>query len=148
MGVITVIKEIKAIHPTDITLVKLGGFYRAYGKDAYILSNIFKYKLKEDENIVSCGFPIKTINKVLTKLEDKKINYIICDSRDNYNIEEKMDYKNLNKYESEYETSRIYVNNQIRIEKINNYLIKNASKNELRKLLKEIEDIINAKGKI
>ena len=42
MGAITIIREIKQIHPNYVALVRMGGFYRVYGKDAYILSNIFE----------------------------------------------------------------------------------------------------------
>ena len=59
----------------------------------------------------------------MAKLESKKINYMIVDSRDNYDIEEKMEFGNLNTYEKQFEISKIYVNNQKRIEKINEYLI-------------------------
>ncbi|MDO5556590.1 MAG: hypothetical protein Q4G09_08430 [Clostridia bacterium] len=148
MSIITMVREIKSIHPTDLALLKTGGFYRVYGRDAYILSNLFQYKVKKEGNIVTCGFPIKSVNKVIYTLENKKINYLIIDSRDNYNINEKMNFKNLNRYIKEYETSKIYVNNQIRIEKINNYLLENVKKENIKKMLKEIESIINANREI
>lgn len=148
MGAITIVKEIKTIHPNYIIIIKSGGFYRVYGKDAYILSNLFRYKLKEEKQIFACGFPLKAINKVRAKLENKKINYIVLDSKDNYSINNKIDFKNLNNYEIEYKNSKVYVNNQIRIEKINEFLIDNASKENLKQILIEIEKIINAKGKI
>lgn len=148
MGAITIIREIKQIHPNYVALVRMGGFYRVYGKDAYILSNIFEYKIKQEEDIVSCGFPTKAISKVMAKLESKKINYMIVDSRDNYDIEEKMEFKNLNTYEKQFEASKIYVNNQKTIEKINEYLIKNVRNEKLKNILKEMEELINAKGKI
>ena len=126
----------------------MGGFYRVYGRDAYILSNLFEYKIKQEEDNVSCGFPTKAISKVIARLENKKINYMVMDSRDNYNIEEKMDYKNLNTYDKQYEISKIYVNNQRRIENIYEYLSENSKKENLKILLKEMEELINAKGKI
>ena len=45
MGAITIIREIKQIHPNYVILVRMGGFYRVYGKDAYILSNIFEFRM-------------------------------------------------------------------------------------------------------
>ena len=148
MSSITIIKEIKTIHPNYVALVKIGGFYRVYGKDAYIISELFQYKLKKEGNIISCGFPVKTIKKVVANLENKKINYIILDSRNNYNVDEKIDFKNLNTYINRYEQAKIYVNNQMKIEQIYEYLSKKAKKEELKILIKEIEEIINAKGKI
>ena len=146
MSCITMVREIKSIHPTDIALIRLGGFYKVYGKDAYIISKIFGYKVKEEEQIVSCGFPIKIINKIKATLENKKINYIIIDSRDNYNINEKEDFKNLNRYVKEYNASKIYVKNQMEIEKIYEYLSKKSKKEDIKNILKEIEELINAKG--
>lgn len=51
MGIINTIKNIKLVHPNDIALVNVGNFYYAYGKDAYILSYLFKYKLMLIEQI-------------------------------------------------------------------------------------------------
>ena len=148
IGTTTIFKEIKHIHPSYIALIRTGGFYRVYGRDAYILSNLFEYKIKQAEDTVSCGFPTKAISKVIARLENKKINYMVMDSRDSYNIEEKMDFNNLNTYDKQYEISKIFVNNQRRIENIYEYLTKNAKKENLKILLREMEELINAKGKI
>ena len=148
IGVITIIKEVKSIHPEEVVLVKLGGFYKSYGKDAYILSNLLGYKVKIEEEIVSVGFPVKSLNKVVATLENKKVSYIILDSRDNYNVNTKMQFGNLNKYEKEFFKSNIYVKNKIRIEKIYEYLIKNSKKESLKNKLKELEKIINEWRKI
>lgn len=148
MGTITIIKEIKSIHPDYIALVKRGGFYRVYGKDAYIISKLFKYKIKKEENVVTSGFPIKTINKVVANLQNKKINYLILDSRDNYNISEKVDFKNLNTYSKMYESSKLYVNNQMSIDEICNYLLENAEKAKLKQVIEGIRAVINEKGTI
>ena len=56
MSCITIAKEIKSIHPEDVALIKLGGFYKVYGKDAYILAKLLGYKIKEEEKIANCGF--------------------------------------------------------------------------------------------
>ena len=71
MSVITMIKEIKSIHPTAIALVKIGNFYRAYGKDAYIMCKLFKYKIAEENKVYVWGFPSKAIKKVQATLENK-----------------------------------------------------------------------------
>lgn len=96
MSCITMIKEIKSIHPEDIALIRLGSFYKAYGKDAYIVSKIFEYKTKEEERIISCGFLTKAINKVKATLEKKKINYMLIESTDNYRVDEKEKFKVIN----------------------------------------------------
>ena len=89
-----------------------------------------------------------SLKKVQSNLENKKINYLVLDRRDNYSINEFMDFKNLNNYDKYYNVSKIYINNQKRINEIYEYLTKNSGKEELKELLKEIEECINAKGKI
>lgn len=67
------------MHPEDITMVKVGNFYRVYGKDAYIIAYLFKYKISEENDIMVSGFPTSSIKKVEARLENKKINYIVLD---------------------------------------------------------------------
>ena len=50
------------------------------------------------DNIQTCGFPKNAIPKVMSKLEQKKINFIIVDTRNNYEVDEENDNKNLNTY--------------------------------------------------
>ncbi len=142
MACITIVREIKNIHPADIALIKLGSFFKVFGKDACIISKIFKYKIIQGETL-TCGFPIKSINKIKAGLENKKINYMIINSKDNYNVIEKEDFKNLNKYDSEYQKSKMYINNQIRIDKIYEYLNKNINDKEIKCKLTKIEEILN-----
>lgn len=148
ISVITIIKEIKDIHPLDIAMIKVGNFYRVYGKDAYIIGYLFQYKIEEKNNIVVSGFPVSSVKKVEATLEKKKINYLILDRRDNYSVNEHINFKNLNTYSKYYNLSKTYVSNQRRINAINEYLLKSVNKEELKELLKEIEECINAKGKI
>lgn len=102
MGVVNIVSTVKQIHKEYIVLVKIGKFYSAYGKDAVILSYIFQYKVKYVENnIQSVGFSEGALNKVLTKLEEFKINYLILDRRNDYEVDEKSNNKNLNKYKEE-----------------------------------------------
>lgn len=76
MSVIKIIETVKKVHPEFVVLVKIGEFYHAYGKDAYILAYLFKYKLKKIENKVSsCGFPSSGLNKIIANLEKNDINY-------------------------------------------------------------------------
>ena len=129
-------------------MIKVGAFFKVYGKDAYIISNIFQYKIKEEKGIVTCGFPVESQKKIQSTLENKKISYIILDSKNSYSEIEKMDFGNLNTYMQCYENSKVYVNNYKRIEKIYKYLIENAKKEELRKIIRQIEDIIELECEI
>ena len=63
MGILTMIITIKQIHKEDLTILKIGKFYYCYGKDVYIISYFFNYKLNLVENTYSCGFPDQSLNK-------------------------------------------------------------------------------------
>jgi hypothetical protein len=148
MAVTTIIKTIKSIHPDSIILVKVGKFYNVYGKDSYILSYFFNYKLKELDGIVSCGFPIESINKIMAKLENKKINYLIVDRRNNYDVEEFSNNGNLNTYNKWFEKAKKSINIKIRMDKIYNYIIENMDKDYINNILNKMEEIINETRKI
>ena len=88
------IEEIKTINPKSICLYKDGTFYHVYGRDAVIMSCLFNYSIKEiGENHKECGFPIGALSKVVAKLQNLEINYLLIDRRNNYDVDEKEDYK-------------------------------------------------------
>ena len=137
------IKSIKQIHSKDVVFVKLGKFYYCYGKDAYIISYFFEYKLNLIENtIYSCGFPSQSLNKIIAKLENKKINYVIIDRRNNYEVQEVKNFKNLNSYEKYFEKAKEKIGVKLRIQRIGSYLLGNSDKNNIRGLLAKIEKIL------
>ena len=143
------IETIKEIHTKDICLFKIGTFYHAYGRDAYILSYIFGYKIKDlEKNYKECGFPVSAVSKVCAKLENNKINYLIIDRRNNYDVDEKEDYKNLNRYVEFYEKSNKYVNCKKRIDIINEYLMDNIETKNITKMLSGMEEIMYERGEI
>lgn len=76
---------------SSIVLRKSGGFYVVFGDDSIILYYLFKYKIVGDK----VGFPIKSIDKVLNKLNECKINYKIINTDINVNFRLKNNY---NKY--------------------------------------------------
>ena len=143
------IETIKEIHTKDICLFKIGTFYHAYGRDAYILSYIFGYKIKDlEKNYKECGFPVSEVSKVCAKLENNKINYLIIDRRNNYDVDEKEDYKNLNRYVEFYEKANKYVNCKKRIDIINEYLVDNIETKNITKMLSGMEEIMYERGEI
>ena len=113
MGIINMVQTIKEIHKLDIVFVKIGNFYHVYGKDSYIISYLFEYKLKKVENVSMCGFPMSSINKIIAKLEENKINYLIVDRKNNYEVDEKSDNKNLSKYDIFFEKAKKFINLKI-----------------------------------
>ena len=143
MSTINMVKVIKQVNPDYVVFVKMGAFYSVYGKDAYIISDLFSYKMKEiEEGIYTCGFPEISINKIMAKLEHEKINYIIVDRKNNYDEDEKSDNGNLNKYVQAFVQARANIAYKIRIEKISEKLLSCKNKEKLKILLKKIEDII------
>lgn len=145
MGVINIVENVKKIHKLYVILIRIGNFYNCYGRDAYVISYLLGYKITLlDSNIYTCSFPKSAINKVLSILESNKINYIILDKRNNYDVENKINFKNLNKYEEIYIKAKAKIATRMRIEKIYKYLL--SCQNE--KLIYEIENIINERRKI
>ena len=149
MGIISVIKTIKDIHKEDIILEKIGKFYYSFGKDAYIMAYIYKYKLKQiEKNIYSCGFPSTSINKIIADLENKKINYLIVDRKNNYRVDESIDNKNLNNYSKYWEKANKYITAKNKIDYIYKYLIDNIGNDKNDETIKEIGKIINERRKV
>ena len=145
-NIINVVKNVKTICKDYVVLVEIGTFYYCYGKDAFIISYIGKYKIDIiKENIYSSAFPKTAYNKIISKLEENKINYIILDRRNNYAEREKSNNKNLNNYEKYYQISKEELDIRMRIEKIKKYLELNMQDKEL---ITKIERIINERRKI
>ena len=146
MAIITMIKVIKEIHPESLVLVKVGKFYNAYGKDSYIISYLFGYKLKTVEGVSSTGFPVEGLNKVKAKLENKKIDYILLDRRNNYDVDEISENKNLNTYDQTFKKAKTYINSKEKVENIYQILLKNLNN---KKMIEEVEKVlINERRKI
>lgn len=143
MSVLTMMKEVKAIYPDYIALIKIGKFYNIYLKDAYIVSYLFEYKLRDmEKDVKTCGFPEASLKKVISTLENKKINYLIIDRRNNYEIDEKFEMGNLNKYNETYNKAKKQANLKDRIENITKYLYENIDKKDISNIIKKMEQVI------
>ena len=138
----------KSLHEKYICLFKVGSFYCSYNRDAYIMSYIFKYKLQEKKNDKECGFPIDSVSKIQARLEQEKINYILVDTRPEYDIIEKVDLNNDNKYDSIYAKARNYVNYKLRVDAIHKILLDQINEKDFRKLLAKVEELVYEDGKI
>ena len=95
-----------------------------------------------------CGFPESSIKKVIAKLEEKKINYLILDRRNNYDVDDICDNKNLNAYLKYFEKAKKYINCKMRIDNINDFLIKIMGKEDFKDIINKMEDIINERRKV
>ena len=145
MGIINIVKNVKEVHKEYVVLVKVGNFYNCYGRDSYVISYLLGYKINIlDNNIYNSSFPKSAYSKVLSILEKNKINYIVLDKRNNYDVEEEDNNKNLNKYKEFYEKAKKEIAKKMRIEKIYKYLL--MSNDE--KIIYEVEKTINERRKI
>ena len=149
MSIVDNIRIIKKVHIKDIAMVQVGKFIYAYGKDAYIMSYVFGYKVRLIENnIYVCGFPKNKVKNVMATLENRKINYIILDRRNSYRVDEKSDNKNLNRYDVYLDKAIKYVKRKQKIDYIYKYLIDNIEKDEIDKIIKVLKKEIDERGKI
>lgn len=143
MKITNIVKTMKQINPEKVLLLKVGNFYYQYGKDAYIISYIFGYKIKTIENnIPFTAFPKSAINKVMAKLEGNKISYIIIDKSLNYEVIDEQNYKKQNRYIDLYKTVHDYVSKKERINNIYRYLVKNINQKEIKEKIKKIEELL------
>ena len=91
-----------------VFLRKVGGFYHAFDEDAILLFSLFHYKINNGKS----GFPIGSIQKVIEKLKEQKVNYFVKvneEEEDRYlEIYEKgkQEYREFNKKEKV--TERIF----------------------------------------
>ena len=138
----TTIKVIKEIHPNDIIFLKVGQFYHCYGKDAVIISYLFDYSIKKLDNNYDCGFPVTAINKIRTRVEEQKINYLVVNKADNYEVYEEENFKSENSYMQIYNKAHKYINRKNRIVDIYNYLMDNINSEDIKDKINEVEDIL------
>lgn len=144
MSVVNMAKNIKEVHPEFVVCFKVGSFYHVYGKDAYIMSYLFNYNIKNaKDNISTVGFPKNALPKIMARLEREKINYILIDTRNNYDVDEKYDNKNLNTYYEIFENAQKTVRLKRRIDRIAESLILEINSENIKEKLRKIEEILD-----
>lgn len=143
MATSPIIKAIKEKYPQKLILIRIGNFYHAHGKDAYIMSYLFGYRLKiVEREDPTCGFPIDSILKIKNKLEEKNIDYVLLDKKEDYKEIEKFDNGESNLYYKVYEKSRKYVNLKNRIDNIYDMLIEEIEMEYIKEKIDKIEGIL------
>lgn len=115
------IRDTKKEYPLSVVLAKSGNFYITYDDDGFILSYLFSYQINDNK----VGFPINSIDKVLNKLKESKVNVIIIDSNINYKYEDNNYSDVLYKAKREYYND---LNTKLLIDEIE-FLIKNNPDN-------------------
>lgn len=96
------------------------------------MNNIFKYKIDESTNFIKVGFPITSLNKIISELDKKQVNYILVDG------EITLKNKNINNKYNEYLDKKY--NYEILFNRINkiNKILKNKVINNCYELLELI----------
>lgn len=143
MGVENVIKVMKEIHPERIILVKIGTFYHQYGKDACIMSYLFGYQMKiVEKNLYTCGFPKAALNKIMAKLEENEISYMVINKSENYEMQEENDFKSKNRYVEYYAKAHKYITKKNKIDAIYNYLLENINDVNIKDKINRVEEVL------
>lgn len=149
MGLIEEAKRIKEIHPDYLIMYKSGAFYKAFGRDAYLLNMLFDYEIRiVNNNVATCGFPLRANFRVRAEIESKKINYMIIEPRNNYDVEIKEDFGNLNEYDSQFEKAYTKYKRKKKINHISEELTLLLDSSNFKEIIRKIEDILDETGKI
>lgn len=131
---IDLFRILKLEYKEYVILFKSGSFYISFDEDCLILNKVFNYKILELKNNIKAGFPLNSLDTVISKLKELNINYIIIEDK---NIKEKYEVEdnNFSKYTgSVFEV--ISINN--RIDKIVSKL-KSIDNDKVKEILDEIE---------
>lgn len=128
--------NLKKEYENYLILLKSGNFYISLNNDAFVMNNIFGYKIIDNNNYIKIGFPVTSLNKVVTKLDGLEINYLIFDKE----ILEKIKH-NSNKYKNYIITNNysVFLN---RINKINQILKGNITNPNIEAILTNIESML------
>ena len=92
--------NLKKEYSNYIILIKAGNFYYTYYDDAYIISYIFKYQIRDNR----VGFPINAKDKIIKVLNKYEIGYIeVLSNNLIYN------YLNNNNYDTKLKEAKKYI---------------------------------------
>ena len=132
MKLIEAYKKYKEKYPKYVIIIRCGSFSEVYGEEVYILNNIFGYKIKNVNGNKRVGFPLTGYDKVISKLNGFKINYVIVDGEV---LKKKF---NRNKYDDYIENLNI----DFRINSIMERLKLLRESSKIKIILERIESII------
>ena len=149
MSVINMARNLKQVHPDFVMLYAVGTFYQSFGKDAYIVSYNMGYKIRAAKgSIPTVGFPKNAISKVKAKLEREKINFMLLDTRNNYDVDEVSDNGNLNRYDEILKTAHRTVSVRRRLDDAFHELVKRSANEDVRPQIEQIERIAYENRKV
>ena len=143
MPVVDTFFTIKKDFPEDLLMFKSGSFYHSYQNDAMLLSSIFNWRLKSGKITNECGFPLSSLGKVEAKLNELKVNYKVIDPRNNYQEDEKVNFKNLNNYKNELFKAQKIVDNRKDVKKISDILYMYVGTEKFKPIIKKIGELLD-----
>ena len=73
---------LKETYGKYIVMLKQGSFYLTFAEDAEIISGITAYKIIKKGNNIKAGFPDSALDRVIEKLDDRGVNFVIFDYND------------------------------------------------------------------
>lgn len=144
MSIVNIAKGIKQVHPNDVALIKVGKFYQTFGKDAYIISYLLNYQLKQVEsNTNTTGFPEMALLKVTKALEDHSVNYMLLDRSANYEMMDQCNFKEKNQYTNIYNQAHKIIARKNKVNAIYEYLMNSLDDELVKEQIRQIEAIID-----
>lgn len=83
------IADLRKQYPHMLIMRLRGKFYNSFEDSAYALSVVTGYKLcrKSEKAMFSCGFPSEALDKVISLLKEKQIDYIVFDGAEVVSID-------------------------------------------------------------
>lgn len=144
MSIIRDIKNSKIKYADSVIFVKNGNFYRCYDKDAYIVSYLMNYQIKQATSATyMCGFPVGSLEKVEDVLETNQVSYRILDfKKEDKTLVEECNFNEHNLYEDIYSKAYKYINLKKRIELMCYCLTNNIEKEGAMDKIAEIEKLV------
>jgi DNA mismatch repair ATPase MutS len=134
MKMIDKYNEAKINNSKSIILIKSGIFYETFNEDAYIMSYLFNYKIKQLSTSIMVGFPEKVIEGIKDRLKKEKISYMIFEDNHQF-VSDKNAYT-----ESNYD---VLSDISCKCHKVEMEICKIKEKLEVLKSTKSIDEIIS-----
>ncbi len=124
-----------------IIIYPVGTFYNILGCDTKIIHELMGYQIKKHVDIPKVGFPLTSLEKVIKKLTENKINYIILERVNGIiKINQKKRFKQnmYNKNFLDIENDNI---KRERIMKLTDYISKNYESDKIQLIIENIEKL-------
>lgn len=113
-----------------LILIKVGNFYQLFDEDGIIFNYLFDYKIKNGR----VGFPVKSLELVMCKLNEVKINYL---------IDIKYQIFDDNHYQQVLDRSKEILALKEKIADITNYLCSNIERKYIKRVIDKIQEVID-----